>query len=155
MRSTRKIDDEEDARRCLAAAERAGLTPRDWARENGVDARSLNTWRINLGRRRAVGELPPAALTLVELVPRCATASEEARSFGALHVLDLDGPRLEFGDDVSAATLRRAVEVLRSCWSRRRCFRRSPWRRPSDTIDDVATRSSGSSKTQTFRSTTR
>jgi hypothetical protein len=30
MRSARKIDDEEDARRCLAAAARAGLTPRDW-----------------------------------------------------------------------------------------------------------------------------
>jgi transposase-like protein len=115
MRSTRKIDDEEDARRCLAAAGRSGLTPRDWARENGVDARSLNTWRINLGRRRAVGELQPAALTLVELVPRRATASEQARSFGARYVLELGGARLEFGDDVSAATLRRVVEVLRSC----------------------------------------
>ncbi len=115
MRSTRKVDDEEDARRCLAAAERASLTPRDRARENGVDARSLNTWRINLGRRRAVAVVPPAALTLVELVPRRATGSEQGRSFGARYVLELGGARLEFGDDVPAATLRRVVGVLRSC----------------------------------------
>jgi hypothetical protein len=51
----------------------------------------------------------------VELVPRRATGSEQGRSFGARYVLELGGARLEFGDDLSAATLRRVVEVLRSC----------------------------------------
>jgi hypothetical protein len=30
-------------------------------------------------------------------------------------VLDIGGARLEFGDDVSVATLRRVLEALRSC----------------------------------------
>ena len=58
----RRIRDEQDARRCLAAALESGEHRAVWARRNGVDPRSLNAWRINLGRT-APGP------RLLELVP--------------------------------------------------------------------------------------
>ena len=47
----RRILNEQDARRSLAAAKssRAGLAA--WVRAHGVDGRSLNAWRVNLERR--------------------------------------------------------------------------------------------------------
>lgn len=63
----RKIEDERDARACLKAAKAAGLTAGEWAREHGVDGRSLNAWRINLsGRAKQSATAKPR---LVELVP--------------------------------------------------------------------------------------
>ena len=114
MRSkARKIHDERDARRCLRAAEGAGQRPRDWARANGIDARSLNLWRVNLGRQSE--EAGPTA-KLVELVAvRSERTDEGAAPEGARYVVDLGGARLEFGDDASPATLRRVLEVLRAC----------------------------------------
>jgi transposase-like protein len=49
----RKIVDDADARRCLAAVAASGRPRATWAREHGVDARSLNAWRITLARRDA------------------------------------------------------------------------------------------------------
>jgi hypothetical protein len=51
--------------------------------------------------------------SLVELVPAAPPAAQTAGN--ARYVLDIGGARLEFGDDVSVATLRRVLEVLRSC----------------------------------------
>jgi hypothetical protein len=46
----RKITDEREARRCLAAARAAGGTVGLWARANGIDGRSLRgSTRIALG----------------------------------------------------------------------------------------------------------
>jgi prolyl-tRNA synthetase len=39
-----------------------------WARTHGIDARSLNAWRVNLGRSRSVTRAPSIP-RLVELVP--------------------------------------------------------------------------------------
>ena len=69
----RKIRGEADARRCLAAAAESGVPRVAWAQEHGIDARSLNAWRVNLARvGRDLGRRPPAAptsgLRLVELV---------------------------------------------------------------------------------------
>ena len=113
MSKVRKIHDERDARRCLRAARTAGLSPRDWAHANGVDARSLNLWRVNLRWQPETAE-PVSAL--VELVP-VGPKSSDVRSGpdGARYVVELAGARLEFGDDASPATLRRVVEVLRTC----------------------------------------
>ena len=47
----RKIRDEADAVACIAAARRAGRETSEWAREHGVDGRSLNAWEANIGRR--------------------------------------------------------------------------------------------------------
>lgn len=61
----RKIRDAEDARRCLDQASRSSLGRAAWARAQGVDARSLNAWRLNLARKSE----PRRSLRLVELVP--------------------------------------------------------------------------------------
>jgi len=120
----RKIEDEAEARRCLTAAEASGVVHREWAREQGIDARSLNMWRVILARsgsaptrrRRRCRSTPPAVATthLVELVPT-SDASAAGSGKPARYVLDVDGARIEFGDDFSAPTLRRVLEALRSC----------------------------------------
>jgi hypothetical protein len=48
--SQRKIRTADDARACLAAAQASGLPRAAWARAHGIDARSLNAWRLNLAR---------------------------------------------------------------------------------------------------------
>lgn len=118
MAAGRKIDDELEARRCLLAARRAKQAPGEWARGHGIDGRSLHAWKINFEkgrssapRARHLATPHPAANALVELVPRGKTV-EGTR---ARYVLEVDGARLEFGDDASAETLRRVVEILRSC----------------------------------------
>ena len=116
----RKIEDERDAVECLQAAEQRGMSVRDWAQAHGVDGRSLRAWQINIARRgtsmasrpRQIGaKAPPAARTLVELIPKTTTAVQGL----ARYVLVVGSARLEFGDDASAAMLRRVLEVLRSC----------------------------------------
>lgn len=69
----RKIRSEADARRCLAAAAQSGVPRVAWAQEHGIDARSLNAWRVNLARGRHDTERQPSSaatpgLRLVELV---------------------------------------------------------------------------------------
>jgi transposase-like protein len=69
----RKIRGEADARSCLAAAAQSGVPRVAWAQEHGIDARSLNAWRVNLARAGGprVGQASAAAppgLRLVELV---------------------------------------------------------------------------------------
>lgn len=103
----RRIFDEQDARRCLAAARssRDGLAA--WARAHGIDGRSLNLWRVNLRRRGLPRAVAP---TMVELVPApMATASR------APYVLHIRGVELEVGDDFEEQSLRRLVGLLKSC----------------------------------------
>ena len=59
----RKVRDAEEAAVLLAEAQRSGRPRAEFARSNGIDARSLNMWRVCLARRRS-----PAELRLVELV---------------------------------------------------------------------------------------
>ena len=110
----RRIRDERAARACLAALAREGTDLATWARTNGYSARSLNAWRINLERRtQAVGpsrvESGAKRSALVELVPANHPSS------GAHYVLEVGGIRLEVGGDFSEPSLRRLLEVLRSC----------------------------------------
>jgi hypothetical protein len=66
-------------------------------------------------RRPAPGRRP-AANHLVELVPMAIPETGPAtRATPGRYVLDVGGARLEFGDDFVEATLRRVLEVLRSC----------------------------------------
>lgn len=67
----RKIRDERDARECLDAVEQSGMERAVWARANGVDARSLNAWRLNIDRPRPEID----ALRIVELVPQSTRAA--------------------------------------------------------------------------------
>ncbi len=114
----RKIEDEREAVRCLRAAERTGLSAAEWARAHGIDGRSLRAWQMNIARRGAPGrrrksrpKAPRAPHALVELVP----ASVPAMHGAGRYALVVAGARVEFGDDFSVATLRRVLEVLRSC----------------------------------------
>jgi hypothetical protein len=100
----RRIRDEADARKCLAAVERARVDGAEWAHAHGVDARSLNAWKLNLGRRGT------KRVRLVELVPAQAHAPPRGR-----YALEVAGARLEFDDDFAAETLQRVVQALRSC----------------------------------------
>lgn len=124
MNERRKITDADDARRCLAAARRAGEGVGSWAQANGVDGRSLNAWRMNLagggGRRRRTpaAATPRAGLVvrpraaLVELVPAALPALPAAL---ARYVVVVGDVRVEVSDDFDAATLRRLVGALRAC----------------------------------------
>ena len=127
MAKRRKIEDEVEARRCLMAAKASGVAQREWAHEHGVDARSLHMWRVILARRGSwptrarrlstTATTTRAAKGLVELVPASRGSAAALGTTGkpARYVLDVDGARLEFGDDFSAATVLRVLEVLRSC----------------------------------------
>lgn len=106
----RKVIDEGEARRCLAAARSARADLGQWARARGIDGRSLNAWRVNLERRRAPRSRARAIVPrLVELVPAPVAA---ARARYVLHVADVE---LEVGDDFDEQALRRLVRVLKSC----------------------------------------
>jgi hypothetical protein len=80
-----------------------------WAREHGVDGRSLNAWRVNLGRR-GVARGRAVAPKLVELVPSTMPAAVRAH-----YVLHVRGVELEVGDHFDEQSLRRLVGLLKSC----------------------------------------
>lgn len=106
----RKVLNEQDARRCLTAVKASGHELGAWAREHGVDGRSLNLWRVNL-ERRGVLRVRAAAPRLVELVvARPAVVVPQAP-----FVLRIGGVELEVGDQFDEASLRRLVGVLKSC----------------------------------------
>ena len=116
MAERRKLVDERDARRCLAALARSNESLRDWALRHGVDGRSLRAWKNNLERANR-GPVGPAAkrvrstskLRLVELVPSRSTAA------GSRYVIRIGAWSVEIGDDFDTASLQRIAEVLRSC----------------------------------------
>ena len=105
----RKVFNEKDARRCLTAvkASRGGLG--EWAREHGIDGRSLNLWRANLERRGTVHR-PVVPPRLVELVPRAPREDKRVPL-----VLRVGGVELEVGGHFDEGLLRRLVGVLKSC----------------------------------------
>ena len=98
---------------------RGGAGRPEWGRAHGIDGRSLRAWRMNIERRRVPvrGKVRPKASrarhALIELVP-ATTPAVTGAGYGR-YVLDIGGALLEFGDDVSVATLRRVLEALRSC----------------------------------------
>ncbi len=104
----RKVKDDRDARACLRSARVAGVSVGEWAREYGVDGRSLNAWRINLSRSGATEEVE-AKPRLVELVPAAPSRAD------ARYVVHVDGARIELADDFRDETLVRLVRALRAC----------------------------------------
>lgn len=106
----RKVLNEQDARRCLTAVKASRSELGAWAREHGVDGRSLNLWRVNL-ERRGVRGVRAAAPKLVELV----VAPGPVVGARAPFVLRIGGAELEVCDQFDEASLRRLVGVLRSC----------------------------------------
>lgn len=105
----RKIEDEQDARACLKAAKAARLGAGEWAREHGVDGRSLNAWRINLSLRGSKKSRTSATPQLVELVP---TSRAHAEARYLVRVADAE---IELTEAFREDTLARLVRALRSC----------------------------------------
>jgi hypothetical protein len=118
MSKRRKVESASEARRCLSAAKASGMSVKEWARPRGIDGRSLHAWQMNLERaakgdvkrrRRSTSAAPVAArMQLVELVPPATGCSRR-------YVLRIGAASVELDDDFDAQTLRRIVEVLRSC----------------------------------------
>jgi hypothetical protein len=99
----RKVRNEDEARRYLAAVAASGRPRVEWARANGIDARSLNAWRMNLqGSRRRPD------LRVVELVaePPASRATWRVRC-GAFEV--------EVPEDFEEGALGRLLRVVASC----------------------------------------
>jgi hypothetical protein len=105
----RKINNPHEARRCLRAAERAGLTAGEWAREHGIDGRSLNAWRMNLARRARVEHRTDFEPRLVELVPGPGPGRE------ARYIVRIRDITIEVGTDFHEESLVRLVRALRAC----------------------------------------
>ena len=106
----RKIADETDAHACLEAAMRSGLPRAEWARAHGVDARSLNAWRLNLERRSA-GVAEPPELRLVELVSEAAPRQPVG---SGVHLV-LGDLVVEVDRGFDAGTLARVLDVAAPC----------------------------------------
>jgi len=100
----RKIRDEADAVKCLDAAAESGLPQAEWARQCGIDGRSLNVWRTNLARRESGSAKPPR---MVELVP--------ARPRAARYVIRWGEIAIEVDDDFNNETLERLLQVVAPC----------------------------------------
>lgn len=79
-----------------------------WAREQGIDGRSLNAWRLNLARTdRRLEERALPELRMLELVPAtCAEATYKVRC--GPFVVEVDAA---FDDQ----TLRRLLAVVAAC----------------------------------------
>lgn len=98
----RKIRDVREARECLLEVARSGVNRVQWAREHGIDARSLNAWRVNLERSG-----PTDVLRLVELVPQRASSGAVSVRCGVftVHVEEAFDERV----------LARVLAVVASC----------------------------------------
>lgn len=112
--SARKIQDETEARECIAKMRESGLTSAAWARSVGIDGRSLHAWSVNLSRggsnaeRRVTRDRKPRDIKLVELVPIAAAS-------GAHYIVRVGQLSIELDGRFEEVTLRRLIGVLRSC----------------------------------------
>lgn len=105
----RKIRDEDDARACLEAAARAGVSRRNWARAHGVDGRSLHCWYLSL--RGPNGRLkPPVPVRMVELVPEV-----QSEGGGCSFLVRTGDIEIELDADFDEAALGRLLRVVRAC----------------------------------------
>ncbi|MDX1644727.1 MAG: hypothetical protein R3244_10255 [Thermoanaerobaculia bacterium] len=101
----RKIRDRADAVNCLARLERSGQSLVDWVRDNEVDGRSLQCWRMSLSRQSK-----PTGV--VELV---ADAEPTSTAGNARYLIRRGGFEVEVGDDFEQGTLFRLLEVVAAC----------------------------------------
>lgn len=106
--SQRKVRDAQDARACLRAVAASGSSRAAWARDHGVDARSLNAWRLNLERSQQPPV--PTELHLVELVP-----TERLVQAPAVYVVRCGDLAVEVDDRFDDDVLRRLIAVVASC----------------------------------------
>jgi transposase-like protein len=87
-----------------------GVALAAWAREHGIDGRSLNAWRVNFSRS---GEPAPKQqrARLVELVPAPASAAGAS----ARYSIQCGELTVEVDERFDDATLSRLVRVVATC----------------------------------------
>ena len=100
----RKVRDENDAQKLLVDWERSGLDISAFCARVGVDGRSLNCWRVNLGRREETKTAPP--LRFLEVVGTQAAPRAEYRIRVGELVVEVD-------DDFREDTLCRILRAVR------------------------------------------
>jgi hypothetical protein len=108
----RRIADEHDARACLEAVAGSGLTRRERAHAHGIDARSLNAWRLNLERRAAADETAP--LRLVELVAREEQATSPASVASGVR-LEVGGLVIQLDRGFDSGVLLKVLDLVAPC----------------------------------------
>jgi len=110
----RKIRDERDARRCMAAAKAAGVSRGEWARQHGIDGRSLFAWGKNLergdktrGTKKTVRKRKRLG-GLVELIA-------DTRRVESRYVIRSGQLAVEVDDNFEEATLTRLLKIIAAC----------------------------------------
>ena len=103
----RKIRGEEDARRCIAAVKASGLSRRKWARQRGVDGRSLFAWEKKLASDDAAGRRAKRG-GLVELIP-------ESRLPESRYLVQCGRFVVEIDEHFDEVTLGRLLKVVATC----------------------------------------
>jgi hypothetical protein len=102
--SLRSVASRGEVVRLLGEAEACGRGRAAWARQHGVDPRSLSIWRLNLACRAEA----PTALRLVELDPTPPAkqpAGTGVRLRAGALIVEVDA-------DLDAAALQRALTVV-------------------------------------------
>jgi hypothetical protein len=101
----RKVRDAADARACLEAVAQADMDRAAWARAHGVDARSLNAWRLALTRHERPS---PPRLDFVELVAEVPRSAPPFLVHAGPYTVEVDAA-------FDASALRRLLGVVASC----------------------------------------
>ena len=107
----RNVHDEREALALLEELEDSGLELSAFCALYGVDGRSLNCWKHNLGRSRPGPKLRPQSLRLVEVVT---SVSDESPSVAA-YKLSVGGVSIEVDDHFRDETLARLLRVAATC----------------------------------------
>jgi len=109
MSVRRKVPDADTARVWLDAAKRSGLARVEWCAAAGVDARSLQCWRLALDRRAARPANP-----FVEWVARPDPVMSTPPSPSSLRV-HVGDAIVDVPPGFHAQSLAEVIRVLRSC----------------------------------------
>ena len=110
----RKIRDEGDARRCMTAVKASGLSRSEWARQRGIDGRSLFAWvkKLERGEKRRIPQMPEPKRKkrrgMVELIADRASAERR-------YLIRCGQFSVEVDDHFDEATVVRLLKVLAAC----------------------------------------
>ena len=107
----RKVRDPAHARQLLAELHSTPLTLAEFARQRGIDGRSLNMHRVNLGAG-ARQEREPASVRLLELVAGRDIGDSGRRG---RYVVRCGDVAIELDEDFDEDVLRRLIAVAVSC----------------------------------------
>jgi len=106
MARRRKLRHEQEAKRCVAAMKASGMSRREWARQHGIDGRSLYAWEKKVGFDKA--EQREKLAGLVELIP-------DTRRVESRYVVQCGRFAVEVNEHFDEETLGRLLKVVAAC----------------------------------------